>query len=65
MEHNGTEYSVVSRLPILRDGNGPPISKGRKPKTGISYNRALAIAAAKVALESAIKVKRRAKPMTQ
>ena len=41
------------------------LSPGRKPKTGISYNRAMAIAAAKVALESAIKVKRRAKPMTQ
>ena len=56
MEHNGTEYSVVQTV-APRGWKWTIHLPGRNPKIGRSVSRALAVAAAKAAIEKAAKGK--------
>jgi len=63
MEHNGTEYSVVQTISPA-GWQWTVRIPGRKPKTGVSPNRQLAVNAAKAAIENAIRVKPEKKQTT-
>jgi len=56
MEHNGTEYSVVQTV-APRGWKWTIHLPGRNPKIGRSVSRAMAIAAAKVAIGKAVRGK--------
>jgi len=56
MEHNGTEYSVVQAV-APRGWKWTIHLPGRNPKIGRSVSRAMAVAAAKAAIEKAVRGK--------